>query len=313
MRVFVYEYTCAVETALADALGAEGRAMLTAVCQDLEQIPGVHTCTLRPPLADEATAFRQLARAADFTLVIAPESDGLLAERCEWVRQDGGRLLGPSPEAVRLTADKLALGTLLERAGVPMPPAAALGVDPLTLPAVLKPRYGAGSQATFLVRAPEELEGCVRAAGRTEMITQPFVSGLAASVAVLCGPAGRTPLMPAEQHLSADGRFHYRGGKVPLAAELIGRAQRLGERAAAAVPGLLGYVGVDLVLGASADGDRVIEINPRLTTSYIGLRRLARTNVAAAMLAVAEGRSVDLSWWPGPVTFRADGTITAGP
>jgi predicted ATP-grasp superfamily ATP-dependent carboligase len=287
--------------------------MLTAVCQDLEQLPGVGTLTLRPPLADEATAFRQLARAADFTLVIAPESDGLLAERCEWVRQAGGRLLGPSPEAVRLTADKLALGTLLERAGVPTPPTDTLGSDRLTLPAVLKPRYGAGSHATFLVRELEELEGCVRAARPAEMITQPFVPGLAASVAVLCSPAGRMPLVPTQQHLSADGRFHYHGGKVPLAAELIGRAQRLGERAAAAVPGLLGYVGVDLVLGATAEGDCVIEINPRLTTSYVGLRRLACTNLAGAMLAAVEGRAVELTWRPGPVTFRADGAVTVGP
>ena len=36
----------------------------------------------------------------------------------------------------------------------------------------------------------------------------------------------------------------------------------------------------------SVSGDRVIEINPRLTTSYVGLRALARFNLAEALLAV---------------------------
>jgi predicted ATP-grasp superfamily ATP-dependent carboligase len=73
------------------------------------------------------------------------------------------------------------------------------------------------------------------------------------------------------------------------------------------VPGLSGYFGVDLVLGESADGsqDRVIEINPRLTTSYLGLRRLARFNLAQALLRLAQGERVTgLRWHPGPWSFR---------
>jgi len=39
---------------------------------------------------------------------------------------------------------------------------------------------------------------------------------------------------------------------------------------------------------------------------------LARFNLAAAMLAVAEGRTPDLSFDDGPVEFLADGTILRG-
>jgi predicted ATP-grasp superfamily ATP-dependent carboligase len=79
-----------------------------------------------------------------------------------------------------------------------------------------------------------------------------------------------------------------------------------------AVPGLLGYVGVDVVLGEAADGggDAVIEINPRLTTSYVGLRRLARFNLAEAVLAVVAGKALPgLDWRKGPIRFLADGTL----
>jgi predicted ATP-grasp superfamily ATP-dependent carboligase len=49
--------------------------------------------------------------------------------------------------------------------------------------------------------------------------------------------------------------------------------------------GLRGYVGVDFVL--TKDGPVVIEVNPRLTTSYIGLREVVRFNPAQAMLDAA--------------------------
>ena len=64
------------------------------------------------------------------------------------------------------------------------------------------------------------------------------------------------------------------------------------------MPGLSGYVGVDVVLGN--DGrDWAIEINPRLTTSYVGLRALAGFNLAEAMLAVARVACSPRSCSPG--------------
>jgi predicted ATP-grasp superfamily ATP-dependent carboligase len=74
---------------------------------------------------------------------------------------------------------------------------------------------------------------------------------------------------------------------------------------------LQGYVGVDLVLGAAEDasGDHAIEINPRLTTSYIGLRRLSRNNLARAWLDVLRGGDVTVMWENGMVEFEADGRV----
>lgn len=65
---------------------------------------------------------------------------------------------------------------------------------------------------------------------------------------------------------------------------------------------------MDLVLGDSDDGtdDALIEINPRLTTSYVGLRQIAKSNLAAAMVNVAIGRSCDLSFGAQTVEFRPD-------
>jgi predicted ATP-grasp superfamily ATP-dependent carboligase len=178
---------------------------------------------------------------------------------------------------------------------------------------VFKPRHGAGSQATFLVRNELELSRC-SAQARDESFTgeailQPFVPGQPASVAFLLGAGRCIPLWPAAQHLSDDGRFRYLGGAAPLPESLRRRAGSIAERAVACVPGLRGYVGVDLVLGDVADGsaDMVIEINPRLTTSYIGLRQLTKANLAEWMLALADARACS-----APPLSPADGGEGSG-
>jgi predicted ATP-grasp superfamily ATP-dependent carboligase len=175
---------------------------------------------------------------------------------------------------------------------------------------VWKPRNGAGSTATFRLdsaldvpraKAQRSIEGHEGA-----MILQECVAGMAASVAFLCGPGGNVPLVPARQLLSRDGRFKYLGGELPIEPALAKRAVAIGQRAVDCVPGLLGFIGVDLVLGDSADGsrDHAIEINPRLTTSYVGLRELAGFNLAGVMLAIADGKSPgQLEWKANPIRF----------
>ncbi len=302
--------------------------MLSAVLEDLTRCPGAQISTLldskrsspgylsehiliqRVQPAEEKDAFRALAAAADWSLVIAPEFDGILAERSRWVEEAGGRLLGSSPQAVQQTADKMLLSHLWSEQGVPTPSLECI------YPLVCKPRFGAGSQATFLVHEEEELERArsqAHAEGWTgELMLQRYVPGFAVSVAFLSGEGRRLSLRAVEQRLSSDGRFHYLGGRLPLPDNLDRRARRLAQRAAACVEGLHGWFGVDLVLGDAEDGsgDMAIEINPRLTTSYLGLRRLARFNLAAAMLAIGTGSPMlPWEWGNSSIIFEANGCL----
>jgi tyramine---L-glutamate ligase len=334
MRIFVYEYVsaaCATENA--DTLAVEGWAMLAALLEDFRRIPSVAVQTMlgegaqnagitRPARTvvhiankgEEKDLFHRLAEAADWTLVVAPEFDDILATRLRWIAEAGVRSMNSTLEATVCAGDKLRLAGRLAERGVLTPPTVAFPGSSPSFPAVCKPRYGAGSQATYLVRNQGELQRTLDAARAEswsgDLIVQPYHAGEPVSVSFLIGPGRRLAMPASMQHLSTDGRFRYLGGNLPLDAQRNARAARLATRAIDAVEGLAGYVGVDLVLGASADDDAVIEINPRLTTSYVGLRALARFNMAEAMMAVAAGDEPPRwEWRTDQVRFATDGRL----
>ena len=101
--------------------------------------------------------------------------------------------------------------------------------------------------------------------------------------------------------------FFYKGGSLPIELELAKRAIELGRRALIVTHGRRGYVGLDLVLGEATDGsqDYVIEVNPRITTSYLGLRQASKTNLAQAMLDVADGNVPGLLFSDECVSFSS--------
>lgn len=325
MTVFVYEYCCALGLGRhpsdpAHSLYREGRAMRDAAAEDFRRIPGTQVLTMdQPGEEDHEHEVWRIAERCDYAIVIAPELGGALTDLCSAVRQSAGCLVGPDDAALRVTSDKHDLHTHWFARHVPTPHTVPILQWPhWKSPVVFKPRCGAGSVATRLVTAADGVTAGVRAAigeypGR--LIAQDFVPGRPASVAFLVGPAQTVPLLPAFQLLSSDGRCRYEGGELPIPSDLAERAIALGRRAIGCVPGLLGYIGVDLVLGDTADGSRdfAIEINPRLTTSYVGLRALADFNLADAMLRVVNGEPVEPRWKPGRVRFRPDGAVSVDP
>ena len=310
--------------------------MLWALAADFAALPDVEAvalvdgnCDLPPPPGcrivpvhaskDDSAALAAESSRADWTVVIAPEFDGILESRCELVERAGRRLLGSSSRLVNLTADKQRTAEHLAAAGVPVAEGIATESDnplpadfPPGYPAgVFKPRDGAGSHDVWLIpdrAVAENVRGQLVRPGRLER----FYPGVAASVAVICGPAGCWPLLPCSQRLSGDGRFHYLGGSCPLEPSLADRAARMASRAVASLPRAhVGYLGVDIVLGEDPSGqdDVVIEINPRLTTSYVGLRKTVTENIAGAMLGAAEGSVPTFSWNGRKVEFDPDGTV----
>jgi len=308
--------------------------MIGSLAHDFSRIPDVRVSVLRDarlpnlriPSADvlevgdaqsERQAFCDLSRRADWTVLIAPEIDGALLDRCRWAESAGARLLSPPSAFVEVASDKNRTTERLRQHGIPVPAAAPLVCGQqlpadFSYPAVVKPCDGAGSVGVHLV-ADQTAEYGMAFESQVARLEE-FRRGTPASVAVLCGPRDKVALPACSQRVTDDGRFRYMGGKTPLDESLSQRAERLGLAAIGALPPAMGYVGVDLILGDDPDGrdDVVIEVNPRLTTSYVGLSQLCRTNLAAAMMAVAQGHAAGLSFAHRPVEFDADGRVRMG-
>ena len=325
--VFVYEYCTALGLGRepsdpAHSLWREGNAMRSACVADFERIPGVTVTTMtgvRP--ASERAELQRLAAGCDAMLIVAPEFDYLLFSRtvCALQAAEPGLWLG-APPVIRFATDKRQLARRWHKVGVQTPEPYFLRETP-DFPCVVKHSRGAGS---FAVRRLDTLAqwDALQRAGQldgvpvAQLLAQPYVPGVAASVSFLVGPNCVVPLLPGYQRLADDGRFSYLGGEIPMPDGLTLRAVKLARRAIDAVPGLAGYVGVDLILGDAADGsaDYAIEINPRLTTSYVGLRAMTDDNLMAKLWDVCAGAAdVRVRWNDGSVRFTPDGTVTRSP
>lgn len=275
--------------------------------------PGVRAA---PPAAGAGRDFRRLVEDADAVWLIAPETRGTLARLAAVVERAGRLLLGPGSAAIRRAADKGALARRLAAAGVAVPatrvlagvggaggfperrhPGAGAAVDTFAVaaalgyPVVVKPARGAGCEGVARARHAGELGRAVaaarRAAGGGAVLLQRHIPGVAASVSLVSDGRRAVALAVNAQRVRAGLPFRYLGGETPLRHPLAGLAAERAVAACAALPGLVGYVGVDVVL--TADDAVVVEVNPRLTTAYLGVRRALDVNPAALTLAACLG------------------------
>ena len=325
-RVLVSEHITSgawADRPLEGSLAIEGRAMLVALARDLSVDPGVEIVTtwdarLGPfpvetvevevvesvAAADEA--FRRLAGDSDRTLVIAPEVDGLLEQRSEQVDAAGGRWIGCRRSAIAICSDKLATAAHLQQHGIAV-------VDTRTADqprpdsdfVVWKPRDGAGSME-IRVRPADQ------SPPHPDHVVQPLLDGRPVSVAVLISDSGITCLPVAEQFVDTDGDFAYHGGLVPCLPSQSPSSRdvtRLAAEACGCIEGLEGWVGVDLLLD-SQQVPIVLEVNPRLTTSFLGYRRLARFPLGRLAVFPEESPANFLpgDWHGEVIEFTSDGT-----
>lgn len=322
--------------------------MLSAIVTDFLQSPGVTvytTCDHRLPLGipigndrltvesissleAELSAFDRLAELADVTLIIAPETDGVLKSRVGRAAELGVETANCSLAAIDLCGDKWQLFRHLNINHLPtIPSEIADFEDPgflsgVDMSCVLKPRFGAGSWLMCQVSCQDQAawDGAAREYQQVgiskDVIIQPLVVGQSLSVGCLCQADGSLDVFPIGLQSIAQKSFQYMGGQIPATIAQDARVQieNLIRKAYSTIPGLRGYVGFDVMLPHDHPLDPlIIEINPRLTTSYVGYRQLCRQNLAARILesrcsVLHHQKSIaPLLWKPAVVSFRADG------
>lgn len=305
MRVLLYEWCSSGGLVGADpVIAREGRMMLEALAADAAKEPTLEVVVLvdesRPldlpprtrrlavaPGGDRA-ALLEAATTADWTLIVAPESDGILLDRVRAARAAGGRVLAPSDGLIATAADKQATIDALAAGGLPVPAGRSLAAgEPMPtgfrLPAVRKARNGCGGEALEVIRQANAPAAAVPT--RVESLA----TGTPVGVSLIGGAGHAFVLPPMRQRFTADAAPRYLGSELLVDEAAARRAAALATRAAAVLAAEAGWLGVDLILGDRADGrdDRVLEVNPRLTTSFVGLARLFASSLVAAMIESA--------------------------
>lgn len=304
MKVFAFDYASGggqAGPALPSALRHQGELMLRALLADLVELPGVEVITMGDPqlpmpdlpacaliVADDrsfARRFNACVQAADAVWPVAPESGGLLESLSRKVLRRKRILLGSKPAAVRLATSKLLTARTLAKAGIAVV-ATYSAQDSLPEGAgawVVKPDHGAGCVDTRIFSNAHAARDWIGASGADGYVLQPFIPGKICSLSLLCRDGVARLLSCNEQRIAVRGnQFHFLGSTVNAMADRSGEFARLAQKIAAAIPGLWGHVGVDFIMAEC--GVVVLEVNPRMTTSYAGLHASIGCNPAGLVL-----------------------------
>jgi len=293
MKVLLAEYSTAHDPVLAH----EGRAMLGVLTASFGRC-GYEV--VLPNEGDFAAEIERLAPACDMGLVIAPDH---LLSRFTMILEQYTHNLGCGFMTVALCANKVQTRKILRQHGVPVPGEPGPGKR------VIKPVKGCGAQGVRL---------SLGTVGNNEFAER-YIEGEHYSVSIIpnriIGDAclyysGNPPLVLAVNRqkidVGADGAFRYLGGETPVhpprEEDIISTAKKAVE-----VLGCQGYCGVDIVL---ADQVYVVDVNPRITTSLVGIAACMDEEIADLLVTASKGKGLNEVHLHGSVNYDTNGKVT---
>jgi hypothetical protein len=285
MNIMVAEY--AVGAGEGGTILLEGKAMLNVLVNSFTKAGHRVIYPTTGPVIPHGTRVKtddlkktiaELASRSDAALVIAP--DELLSELTQIV-EDNTINLGCPSGSVTLCADKLLTSKILAEGAIKVPVTATCENQDIFSPdecVVVKPRWGCASEDTTLT-----VYGKLSHIPDGFVATQ-YIQGEHLSVSLVAGD-NILPLSVNRQNIKISSSIQYDGNMVGMDSgrnpEVIKVAQR-----SAMLLGCRGYVGVDIVL---ADEPWVVDVNPRPTTSIIGIDRVIKVELGELILKARFG------------------------
>ncbi len=239
-------------------------------------------------------------RGIEAIYVVAPESNGILQTIVKSIEDTELISLNCQSKAIERTAHKPTLLKHVKSLGLNV--AETLLVkktnlakikqdisDKLGFPVVVKPVNGAGCSCLSIVRNAKQIPAAIKKIEQespdTPILVQKLIEGISASVSVISTGIEAVPVSLNRQNVTLASPYSiscYHGGALPLDNPIKEEAFAVAKRVVESFKGLKGYIGVDIVI--AKDKVVVIEVNPRLTTSYVGLRNVLNFNLAQAIL-----------------------------
>lgn len=152
---------------------------------------------------------------------------------------------------------------------------------------VAKPIDGVGCEGIHLFDDVKAIEYWLdQDACRIEKyLIQAFDGGKSASFSMLCKHGQAWLLSCNLQHIEmVENRFILKGITVNGASEYWALMARLANDIARILPDAFGYLGVDVMISQDHAKIAVLEINPRLTTSYVAMGQATGKNIAGLII-----------------------------
>lgn len=217
---------------------------------------------------------------------VAPESDNILLGICKLAEDHGKLLLSSSAYATEIAGNKFSTYNCLNRFNIPAVSTEMFSDETVYFEGewVLKPVDGVGCEGSYLIRNKQDFQQVLPSVkDRANYVIQPYIPGNSLSLSCLFKYGRGWMLCCNQQQIATFGQeFKLTGCQVNIQQDQQIKYQKLAEEIAQAFPGLWGYAGIDLL--EAEQGLLVLEINPRLTTSYAGLREALGMNVAEKVL-----------------------------
>ncbi len=309
LKILVFEYITGGglnKSELPESLAKEGLLMLRSLVDGLTRIGNLgltimldhrmkeslagslNNIHIINPTQDCQQEFTRLLDTCDAAWPIAPESEGILHSLCRTVEESGKCLLVSRSYAVAVTGDKWQTYTQLSHSPIGTIPTQSL-VDFDWSPGewMLKPVDGVGCEDSYLIGDHEDFIARTAKLDKAKYIIQPHIPGGKTSLSCLFKEGRGWLLCANRQHFGLiNKQYRLLGIDVNFTFDTK-RYLGLVEAIAGTMAGLWGYVGIDLI---ERDGQIfVLEINPRLTTSYAGIDKALGINCAKAVVELLAG------------------------
>ncbi len=330
MKLLVYEHVSGggfADEAISASVLSEGLGMLATLISDFKAAGHSVITTLdsriaklNPPIAADClvpvtssqeaqTNLQKISEQADVAYIIAPETDGLLRVLVELVEQTGIASLNCTAGAIEKVSEKAVFYDFMKERGLSLPETMMFSVaddldeikkafrDRLNFPLIVKPSNGVSCCGLSIAKNEDQLASAVdkikTESSSEHFLVQELIIGAAASVSLLSTGKDAVAISLNRQEVTLEmpeTPSSYSGGWVPFDHPIQAEAFELAEKLVKFFPDLRGYLGVDFVL--TENEAVIVEVNPRLTTSYIGLRQVVNFNPAQAILNAALKREL---------------------
>lgn len=231
--------------------------------------------------------WEEAIEAANAVWLIAPETDGYLEKITALALKHKKIILGCGLNSVIACSLKSVMFQLLKEAGIATLQTCSFSEWQKTMGCkwLAKPDDGAGCEETVCYDNANDLERWLRLNNKLEThVIQPYLAGCPASISCVMHH-GQAYMLSCNKQLieKENNKLRYKGCVVNGMRAYWHAFEMLANKIAQVLPDLAGYVGIDVIVG-NADMQQkqitVVEINPRLTTSYVALNEATGLNSA---------------------------------